>query len=251
MDELYSAIRKRAHEIAAGYRTPLFYLDYSQQIEISKAFYASNPVVTRLRKYVRANVDEDLGHGMVHAEKVTIDAGALFLSIEGRTGRSKEERERGLLLVQCAGLLHDIRRKEKKHATAGAKAAKKILAAYPFSDEEVDIICLAISNHEAFQEPEAAASVLGEDISDCLYDADKFRWGPDNFTDTVWHMISFFKAPVSVFLDRYPEGIKGIVRIKKTFRSRTGRRYGPDFVDIGLEMGEEIHAMLKKEFLKL
>lgn len=249
MDSLYIKIQRRAHKIAAKYPRPEFYSDFSGQIALSKEFFNTDPVIARLYRLVANTVDNDLGHGLEHATKVTIDAGALFLINAKQYNFQNPEQNRGLQLVQCAGLLHDIRRKEKNHAQAGAKAARIILEDYPFSPEENKLICLAIRNHEAFRTPEPARSRAGAITSDCLYDADKFRWGPDNFTDTVWHMISFFKAPVSVFLDRYPEGIKGIKKIRATFRTKTGKVYGPKFIDTGLLIGEEIRQMLKKEFL--
>ena len=92
------------------------------------------------------------------------------------------------------------------------------------------MICQAIRNHEAFKYNEG--SDLKEDslVSNCLYDGDKFRWGPDNFTDTIWDMVSFFKTPISKFIAHYPQGMEGLVKIKQTFRTDTGKKYGPSLL---------------------
>jgi len=37
----------------------------------------------------------------------------------------------------------------------------------------------------------------------------------------------------------------GIRKIKNTFRTGTGRRYGPEFIDFGLEIGNGIYRELK------
>ncbi|MBI9074927.1 MAG: hypothetical protein JEZ02_05905 [Desulfatibacillum sp.] len=249
MNDLYERIRRRAREIGNKYPEQAFYVDHAEQLELSQKALKTTPVLQKLHNLVASVVDDDLGHGLDHALKVTIDAGVLFL-VHARQEKLREmERERGLLLVQTAGLLHDISRKEKRHAHAGALAAEEILEDFPFSKNEIGSICLAIRNHEAFQTPDPCESEIGQAISDCLYDADKFRWGPDNFTDTVWYMVSFYKSPISVFLDRYAEGIKGVIKIKETFRTSTGQAYGPEFVNTGLEIGEEIRQMLKDEFL--
>lgn len=248
MDDIYSAIRKRAKEIAAGYPQPSFYEEHSRECAFSRRFFENDETVADLRRYVCGRIDDDLGHGMDHVTKVTLDAGALVLAEEGSGDQPGDEAKRRLFLVQCAGLLHDIARKEKNHAARGAEMAENILSGYPLTGSEMADVCQAISNHEAFRPVSPAISARAGLLSDCLYDADKFRWGPDNFTDTVWAMISFFKAPLSVFLDRYDEGIRGIIRIRSTFRSETGRRFGPEFIDTGLMMGEEIHRMLKDEF---
>jgi len=42
--------------------------------------------------------------------------------------------------------------------------------------------------------------------------------------------------------------LKGLERIKQTFRSHAGKRYGPQFIDIGLSIGEELYRVIQKEF---
>ena len=85
-------------------------------------------------------------------------------------------------------------------------------------------------------------------LSDCLYDADKFRWGPDNFSDTIWAMVSFLDMPVEHFIGRFPQGMQMLVRIRDTFRSKTGRVYGPQFVDIGLAVGRKLYRTIQAEY---
>ena len=85
---------------------------------------------------------------------------------------------------------------------------------------------------------------MGRLISDALYDADKFRWGPDNFTTTLWDMLGYAKINIELFLAGYKKGIEGIKRIKDTFRTKTGKEYGPEFIDLGLKIGDEIYKEL-------
>jgi hypothetical protein len=47
---------------------------------------------------------------------------------------------------------------------------------------------------------------------------------------------------------RYPKGMQGIARIKSTFRTPTGKKYGPQFIDIGLAIGKELYDVIKAEF---
>jgi hypothetical protein len=42
--------------------------------------------------------------------------------------------------------------------------------------------------------------------------------------------------------------MEGIAEIKDTFRSETGRVYGPEFIDLGLKIGEKIYQFLKERF---
>ena len=127
-----------------------------------------------------------------------------------------------MLLAHLAGTLHDIQREEPDHARRGAEEAGEILRHFDLNDEEIGGIRRAIRNHEAFQSPQPLEDPLNQLLSDALYDADKFRWGPDNFTDTVWMMLASREAPIKILLDRFHKGMEGIERIKGTFRTRNG-----------------------------
>ena len=251
-------IREHARRIAFRSSLPDFYKDFAWATHKSGQIFETDALIAQLRGYVAGHLENDFGHGLKHSVKVTLDAGALMLieqnnseSLPLKQGLEKKEaesRHRGVIIVQCAGLLHDLKRKEKDHAIKGAEYARKILRDYPLSKNEVEVICLAIRNHEAFKEVLETDSSEGLLVSDCLYDADKFRWGPDNFTDTVWEMISFSQIPLSKFMALYPKGMESLARIKDTFRTRTGKKYGPQFIDIGLVIGEELYEVIKTEF---
>ena len=185
---------------------------------------------------------------MEHAEKVTVDAGTLLL-IEGRkAGYPDEWISAHLRLVQSAGLLHDIRRKQKDHAIKGARYARKVLQKFAFEETEVEKICHAIGNHEAFKDQSSSGTAGGDLISDCLYDADKFRWGPDNFKYTIWDMVSFSKISLPDFMARYPKGMESLIRIKQTFRTPSGITFGPQFIDHGICIGEQLLDVIQNEF---
>jgi hypothetical protein len=124
-----------------------------------------------------------------------------------------------------------------------------LLRGYPFSIEEREDVRLAILDHEAFKKRVPINSRRGALVSDCLYDADKFRWGPDNFTDTLWHMVFFQNTPFEEFVAGFPKGLQSLSRIRETFRTATGRLYGPRFIDIGIAVGEELLDVIKTEFL--
>jgi hypothetical protein len=38
-------------------------------------------------------------------------------------------------------------------------------------------------------------------------------------------------------------------KIRGTFRSRTGRRYGPQFIDMGIAIGEELYQVILTDFI--
>jgi hypothetical protein len=172
--------------------------------------------------------------------KVAVDAGAIILT-ELDCAPLTAETERLVLLAHLAGLLHDIKRAGKDHARAGAREASGILAAFALEGRECSAIARAIANHEAFQMADALEHPADQLLSDALYDADKFRWGPDNFTETLWAILAARQAPLAAVLPRFPGGMEALRRIRETFRTATGKDYGPDFIDLGLEIGRRFY----------
>ncbi len=251
MEIIYARIRQRARQIVSQYPSPDFYQDHSFAYELSRKYLEKNPFTEKLQSFVARHLEDDFGHGIKHALKVAIDAGTLMIIENTLAGRSDNFINRRVIIVQCACLLHDIKRKQENHAIKGATYARQVLKVYPFKSDEVDDICRAIRNHEAFKKTEKAITPEGALVSDCLYDADKFRWGPDNFKDTVWAMVSFFNIPVAQFIGLYPEGMEKLSKIKHTFRTNTGKKYGPQFIDLGLAIGKELFDIINTEFAHL
>ncbi len=246
--QIYLHLRTRARQIISRFPAPAFYSDYLLATVFSRHFFHTDPIVREVRHAAFSRLEEDFGHGMDHARKVSLDAGTLVIAESGKQSYSDSLVQTRIRLAQCAGLLHDIMRKEKDHAAAGAEYAREVLRNFPFRPDEIEDISQAIGNHEAFKETVPVHTPDGLLISNCLYDADKFRWGSDNFQDTVWDMVIFLQIPFGEFLRRYPVGMEKIAAIRDTFRSDTGKKYGPQFIDAGLAIGAELYAVIQAEF---
>ena len=245
---VYEHIRRRARQIVSQFPLPSFYTVYAQDISLSQIFFSTDPLIHQLYRFAAERLEDDFGHGLDHAVKVTIDAGAL-MAIEGRlAGYSPYRLDHRIRIVQCAGLLHDIRRKSKNHAAEGARYARCILQSFRLPANDIEDITQAIRNHEAFRETSDINTREGRLTSDCLYDADKFRWGPDNFKDTLWDMLRYLNPPVQEFIERFPSGMNVLANIRQTFRTPTGKRYGPEFIDMGIDIGNELFHILKRDF---
>jgi hypothetical protein len=54
--------------------------------------------------------------------------------------------------------------------------------------------------------------------------------------------------PPSRFLSLYPGALEYIATIKTTFRTSVGKEYGPQFIDIGLEIGRALLEMIQSEY---
>jgi len=207
--------------------------------------------VLHCRELVRPLLLDDFGHGLHHASKVSLDAGAIVLVDGQKYLPVPGELERTVVLVQLAGLLHDIKRAEANHAIAGAEAARRLLQDFPLAPTEIAAVADAIASHEAFSETPVCETVTAQLVVNALYDADKFRWGPDNFTHTVWFMVSYRKLAIDEVIGKFPWGVSGIQRVKDTFRTTVGRQYGPEFIDLGVQIGKEIFQYLQRHIRDL
>lgn len=244
-DHEYSRAIDLSRAIAIEVGTPRFYLERAQEVALSRELFADEPMSAAGLQIV-AERDACPGHGLVHVEKVAVDSGALVL-IEGG-GKIPDARVRRLVyLAHLAGIFHDICRTEREHAVRGAEAVKKILPSFSLQDGECADITHAIRNHEAFRPCGDRTGCASQFLSDVLYDADKFRWGPDNFTETLWAMILPRGIPLKTFLPRFLPRLEGIRQIRDSFRTPAGREYGPDFIDRGLKIGQKLHAALTAE----
>lgn len=241
-EEEYSRAIALSRKIAADVGTPRFYIERTREVALSRDLFAAEPLVARGLALV-AQRGECPGHGLRHVEKVAVDLGALIL-IEAGDKVSVGRVRRLVLLAHLAGILHDIRRTERDHAERGAEEAKGLLTSFPLQTDERQGIADAIRNHEAFRSCRAAAGHEAQLLSDALYDADKFRWGPDNFTDTLWAMLAPRGISLQALLPRFLPSLEGIRKVRESFRTPTGKEYGPDFIDRGLLIGRRVYAEL-------
>lgn len=249
MNEEIAKLQREAERIAARHPLPEFYIQFKAPIALAKKLYFNHPMVVLLRKNLQPAFQEELGHGLFHSSRVSLDSAVLVWIEMERDQQDSKTVERQMVLALLAGLLHDICRSEQNHPEAGAQAAAQILEAYALSPPEIRCICSAIRNHEAFCTPPATCKgPWFQLLSDCLYDADKFRWGTDNFTHTVWHMVSHRHMSPRELIDRFPWGMAGVLRILDTFRTATGRQYGPEIIETGVDIGKEIYRYLLDHF---
>ncbi len=235
---VYLKLRETAARTAKRIGTPSFYVDHRREVEVSAALFREN----KMLRACRSRIDESTlhpAHGLSHCDKVAVEAGAIVLvERKGETDGGEEL----LLCAHLAGLLHDITRREKDHSISGSIAAERMLKDVRLEEKCRVYVAAAIRNHEAFKEVLKSEDDSARLVSDALYDADKFRWGPDNFTTTLWLMVESSGTPSLTLYSNFQEKMTAIKRIKETFRSGTGRRYGPEFIDLGVEIGNEIYS---------
>ncbi|MBW2557819.1 MAG: hypothetical protein JRD69_03120 [Deltaproteobacteria bacterium] len=231
------------------FATPRFCREKKIEIGESLHLLENNPMVTECIEILSSRLNS-YGHGLSHALKVAIDAGAIIL-IERQDAIKAGNVKRAVVLAHMAGILHDIKRSDKNHARRGAEEARKILRGFDLTDNEQKSVVDAIGNHEAFHPCAPLSDPDAQLLSDALYDADKFRWGPDNFTEMIWDISDILNISIEILLAHFPAGLKTLEKIIDTFRTSTGREYGPDFIALGLKIGESLYKELGKEHLRL
>jgi len=241
---MYPELKEKALRAALEAGTPSFYMHHRKELAESLASYSANSLIRKCRTYL----DESKlhpAHGIFHCEKVALEAGAI-LAIEGSAmGLDASGISELVLCVQIAGLLHDIKRAGNDHTIAGSKEAAGILRDFTIEERYKGYIVSAIRNHEAFKKVLDSDNESARLISDSLYDADKFRWGPDNFTVTLWLIIESTGVSPEKLYHSFIEKMEGIKKIKETFRTKTGQKYGPEFIDKGIMIGNEIYREMR------
>ena len=236
----YKHLQEKALEIAKTLSRPLFYDVHAAAVRRADTMLGSHELVGKCRTFLEA-AHLECAHGVCHCESVARDAGALVLIEASGRGIMPEEQERLFPAALIAGLLHDIKRTEKDHAVLGGIEAEKILSTLGMEEKYRRYISEAIKNHEAFKKIHDSDSASGRLVSDALYDADKFRWGPENFTITVWLIVEDRHTPLETLHRTFHESMKGIEKIKATFRTAAGRQFGPEFIDQGITIGNAIY----------
>ncbi len=241
----YSDLKKLSLEIAAKVGPPKFYQEKRESIEKSRKAFEQDGTVQECLGIV-AREGFFAGHAETHIRQVAIDAGAIVLIETDGSPSNGPISHRISFLAHIAGVLHDIKRSQPEHARLGALEAERLLRSFDLKEAEQRMIVKAIANHEAFQPSEPLEFPNAQLLSDALYDADKFQWGPENFTVTLWAMLALRKSEnIPLLFQRFPQSMEGIERIRSTFRTPTGKTYGPDFIDRGLEIGRRLYDLYK------
>jgi hypothetical protein len=247
--EIYQELQKKALLLAQSLPRPSFYGNHEPLLTRADRALLHHEVIRKCRAFLDASQLE-CAHGLCHCEAVARDAGVIVLLEAESLGITSGEKEQLFVTAIIAGLLHDIKRKEDDHAVRGSIESEKILTKIGMGLRERQYIADAIRNHEAFQETFDREDTAGRLVSDALYDADKFRWGPENFSVTLWLMVTARSTPLDSLHRTFKEKMNGIKKIKETFRTPTGRRYGPEFIDQGISIGnaiyEEMTTMLQQ-----
>lgn len=242
-DKILDRIKQESAAVAPDF-LPKFYAKVDVELAFAKETFFDHPLVLRCREDILPFLYDNFGHGIEHAKKVAIEACALVL--HEATPQGLVVARRLGLLAMLAGLLHDSCRLENDHAQRGAELSALVLQEYPLKDEEKNIIFQAIAVHEAFTLPKAFADPHTQLVSDALYDADKFRWGPDNFNTTLWEICNYQEWTLEQILEKFPSSLELILSIAKTFRTPSGKIYGPKFIEFGLIMGKKIYQIIQK-----
>jgi hypothetical protein len=241
-DDILRRIKQESAAAMPG-NLPSFYNAMSAELASARDTFFSHPLILRCREDVLPFLNDEFGHGIEHSKKVAIEASALVLSEAGMLGLEKARRIG--LLAMLAGLLHDTCRLEGEHAVRGAELSLLILRDYPLLDDEKQMIADAVRCHEAFSQPLEFDHHGTKVLADALYDADKFRWGPDNFITTLWEICNYQEWTLQQILDKFPAGLEMVASIRNTFRTPAGKIYGPEFIELGLVMGKKIYQIIQ------
>lgn len=239
----YLALKKKSREIAQELEIPSFYTDYEKEMGISYEVLKKTPILLECKEYLDS-VELHHAHGTTHAETVAHDAGVIVMAETEMKNLDNTLTRDLVIYTQAASILHDIKRNDVEHAYKGSLVADAFLKYRNVPLPWRRYVVKAIKNHEAFKPIEEPENEIAALISNALYDADKFRWGPENFTKTLWIMVVNDRLPIKTFYENFLKGLEFIDKIQYTFRTRTGMQYGPEFIKKGLYIGRWLYNEL-------
>ncbi|SDB04424.1 hypothetical protein SAMN05660653_00211 [Desulfonatronum thiosulfatophilum] len=237
-------VRQEAKNLVGIQSQPLFYERFSAELAFSKELFFDHPLVVRCCEDVLPFLSDEYGHGIDHAKKVALEAGAISLAEAQPFGMNQARHL--CMLSQLSGLMHDICRLEPEHALRGGELSLQILHDYPLTDRDKSMVAFSIRSHEAFRPKEVTDDPMEEIVASALYDADKFRWGPDNFGTTLWEICDYEEWCMREILSKFPAGVERIRAIANTFRSEVGRTFGPEFIELGIQLGNRLYTILQQ-----
>ena len=80
MVTVYTQLQRRARQIVSRYPPPDFYTELSRAFSLSRFSFDTHPTISDLRFFVTQRLEDDFGHGLLHATKVALDAGCLMMT---------------------------------------------------------------------------------------------------------------------------------------------------------------------------
>ncbi|SKA72748.1 hypothetical protein [Desulfobaculum bizertense] len=251
-DSTLRKMKNEAKAVTAQYTLPRFYRDCSSELNFCSRSFFDHPDLLRLQGDVIPFLYDDASYGVYHAKKSAIEAGAIILH-EAPENDIAHHRHLAYL-AQFSGLLHGTCRLEQEHGEKGAEVALMVLKEYEISDEDRDLVAFAIRDHRPFEPRLPAPNKDAEIIANALYDAVNFRWGLDLYSTTLWEFSDYNELEFDEALALFEKSGEIIKKLDDTFRSSTGKLYGPEFLEIGTKLVTEIPAHLnekKRDILSL
>ena len=99
METIYARIQTRARQIVSSFPTPDFYKKEAGAIASSLKLMEKSRPLCDLKAIVTEHLEDDFGHGLQHAVKVSLEAGALVLIETREMPLSRQAVARHVFLV--------------------------------------------------------------------------------------------------------------------------------------------------------
>ena len=233
--------RDDACRLAQTLPRPRFATSFAREIEAARMAFFYETLISRLRDEALTFLYDDFGFGIEHSKAVAVDAAAIVLA--ETSAWLREDSRRMALLALLAGILHDATRLDEDGEAKAGELSRSILAHYPLTDGERDMVAWAIRDHEireGYAPPHDPRAAL---LSAALYDADKFRYGPDIYVTSLWEFCDYEDMPAQYAVNCLEAAERRLPDLAGTFRSRPGRAFGEEY----LECGERLVPLLAEE----
>ncbi len=236
---LLEALKHRGKDCVRGLPKPALYRENAGDAAFTWEAFFNDPLLALLQDEALQYLYDDYMFGIEHAKRTAQDAGLVLLL---ETGDMPQEESRRLSVqAQAAGMLSGLERGDAEPERL-AETAAMVLASADLRRSERERILWAIENYrdESAEPPERGAGL----VAATLYDAAKFRYGTDILPTALWMHCDYTTASADELRDCIREHVPGPLELGG-FRTGTGRKYGPEILEQGRLVVEDMERFLE------
>ncbi|MEF2143941.1 MAG: hypothetical protein V3573_00725 [Desulfovibrionaceae bacterium] len=243
MNERLINLKNKARKMARERNLPSFYLDYAEETSFASDLFFNHPALLKLQEDAVAFLYDDYMFGIDHSKHLAQDASTLILAWD--CGLDHTRQRRAAFLAQVAAMMHDIECSggESERFDGSAYA---LLDGCTLSDSEKHLVARASTCHRI---PDTSDMPEGSELrilTHALHDAYLFRFGADIFATIMWNYCDYTSQPLTEVAAQFEAALAEVQDAPMEFLTETGRKYGPEILQVGREQAQAMLRLLKE-----
>lgn len=244
MNDKLIALKKQSCRLARQHNLPSFYSDFAEEAAFSSDLFFNHPALLKLQDDSVAFLYDDYMFGIEHSKRLAQDACILMLA--GGSGLSSQESRHTGLLAQVAAMIRDIECAGGESDRTHGSAVTLLEGCNSLTSDEKKLVarastCRSRPDFSALPESDQLRA-----LAYSLHDAYWFRFGPDIFSTVMWIYCDYNQLSPAELVERFEVGVEDARYASDGFLTETGKKYGPEILQAGVEQGETMLKLLRE-----